>query len=96
MTTRKSYFILHPRGFANEYDVGIATTPEGLAFYSVGEFEPITRKQAIRELTRKGDNATQNFGIATINGKQVYATMAEVAHEIKTGGDLPIVAWSAY
>ena len=93
---RKSYFLLCPRGFANEFTVGIATTDKGRALYDAQGFEQITRKQALRELAYRGDNATQDHSKVTINGKNVYATKAEVLAELKTGGDLPVNAWHAY
>lgn len=89
---RMSYWLICPRGFANEYTVGIATTDEGAEHYSAG-FEPISRKQALRELTNRGDNATQVFADVTINGQRVNASRFEVAKELRDGGALPLNYW---
>lgn len=93
---RKFYFLLCPRGFANEFVVGIATTPEACEHYATNGFEQISRKQALRELSWRGDNATQDFSKVTINGKSIWAEKAEVLREIKAGGDLPLNSWQAY
>ena len=89
----KAYYLICPRGFANEYTVGIATTSEGRDHYEFHGFERISRAQALRELSNKGDRATQIYAKATIDGERVSVDRFEIAREIKAGGELPLRAW---
>ena len=93
---RKSYYLICPRGFANEYTVGIATTAEGRQHYESFGFERISRAQALRELTNPGDNATKIYATVTVDGRQISAGRLEVARELRMGGDLPVRAWGSY
>lgn len=45
------FFIHHPRGFSNEYTVGIATTDAAVAYYEARGFEEQDREITISDLT---------------------------------------------
>ena len=59
--TTFTYWLNVPRGFANEYTVGIASTYEARREYRKRGYERIDRKRALKELNNRGDAATQMF-----------------------------------
>lgn len=67
----RTYWLLCPRGFANEYGVGIATSKASADQYEAEGYERISRDVALRKLTRRGDNATQVYASASIDGRDV-------------------------
>jgi hypothetical protein len=64
----RTYWQRHPRDFANEYDVGIATTRDAANTYADRGYERIKRDQAIRAITYGGDAATQAFVSVSVDG----------------------------
>jgi len=82
-----SYWYLSDRGFANEYGVGVATGKEGKDHYRLYGYQRISRERALRELTNRGDEATQMFVIATVDGGMPVDRF-ELASKIAKGGAL--------
>lgn len=80
-----AYYYDCPRGFRNEYTVGIATTRDAKLLYAARGFERITRNQALRDLTYRGDAATQSYVSVSINGREPFASRFEIARDIRSG-----------
>ena len=85
---RRTYWHLCPRGFANEYTVGIATGPEAAQAYEDRGYVRINRDYALKELTYRGDSATRAYVGAQIDSREVECRFA-LATAIRTGGSLP-------
>jgi hypothetical protein len=85
-----TYWYKSDRGFANEYDVGIARTAEARAIYREQGYERIDRARALRELTYRGDNATQPFVSVSIDAYHYpdHIDRFEAAQCLKTGAPL--------
>lgn len=81
----RTYWYYSPRGFANEYTVGIARTHEAAVLYEMKGFERISREQALRDLTNRGDNATQVFARVTVDYREISMDRFELARDIKLG-----------
>ena len=65
-----TYFISCWRGFANEYDVAIATNKASRDKYNLDEkWERISRRTAERRINDNGDDATEMFIGVEINGE---------------------------
>ncbi len=88
----RTYWYSSPRGFANEYSVGIATTPAHSEQYEVEGWERITRDRALRELSDRGSNATQIYAAVEVDGASDYNRF-DVARSIRTGGPLRRGFW---
>ena len=84
----RTYWYSSPRGFANEYDVGIATTAEKARHYANNGYERINRERALRELSNSGDAATKVYASVTINGSETNASRQDVAHSLRNGTPL--------
>ena len=82
----RTYWYNAPRGFANEYDVGIATTAEKARQYAGNGYERISRDRALRELSNKGDAATKVYASVTINGAEINQSRSDVAAALRSGG----------
>ncbi len=82
---RLAYYYDCPRGFANEYTVCIATTRDAKLLYEAKGYEPITRKQALRDLTYRGDAATQTYVGVLIDAREPAASRFEIARDIRLG-----------
>lgn len=67
----RTYWLNSPRGFANEYTVGVATTREAAKAYEDRGYERINRDQALREMAYGGDAATQAFVGVSVDGLSV-------------------------
>jgi hypothetical protein len=80
----RTYWLLIPRGFANEYTVGIASTQADAEQYEAEGYRRIDRDHALNRMSRRGDNATQLYASVTVDGEQVYDRF-ETAREIRTG-----------
>lgn len=85
----RTYWHLCPRGFANEYTVGIATTTEAAQDYKDGGYDRVDRAYALKELTYRGDAATKAYVCALIDGKEFAGDRFELAAAIRKGGALP-------
>jgi hypothetical protein len=85
---RLAYYFDCPRGFSNEYTVCIATTRDARLLYEAKGYEPITRKQALRNLTYRGDAATQTYVDVLIDNRQPPASRFEIARDIRLGRQL--------
>lgn len=81
MTTR-TYWLKFPRGFANEYTVGIATTEANAEQYKAEGFERISRDRALREMSDRGDPATQVYARVTIDGQEPDDNRFQIARSL--------------
>ena len=81
----RSYWFYCPRGFANEYSVGIATNAASAKTYQDEGYARIPRDRALRELTDRGDNATEVCAGVTVNNEYVNADRFEIARAIREG-----------
>ena len=86
MTT---YWISHPQDFANQYTVGIATTPAHAAQYAADEFQRLPRKDALRRLAYRGDAATTAYVSATLDGRDLYDRFA-AARQLRSGAPVTL------
>jgi hypothetical protein len=80
---RYTYWYHSPRGFQNEYTIGIAVTDEAQDYYTSLGFEQIDRKRALRELGNQGDEATQIHASVSIDGED--GDRIEVVRKIVKG-----------
>jgi len=80
----RTYWYISDRGFANAYTVGIATTKEQADQYAATGFERINRDRALRELTNRGDDATQMYVGVSVDGDDMRFDRFEVARAIRT------------
>ena len=83
----RTYWYNSPRGFANEYTVGVATTKQHAEQYKAQGWDRIDRDRALREMTYGGDAATQSYASVEIDG-DAHFNARDVARCIRTGGDL--------
>jgi len=67
----RTYWYLSPRGFANEYAIGIATNQTDASVYRAEGYQRIDRDRAVRELTNRGDEATEILCHVTLDGEDV-------------------------
>lgn len=77
----RTYWFHAPRGFANEYCVGVATDARGRELYRTEGYSRIPRNRALRELCNRGDEATQMFVAAYLN--EVPQDRFELARQIR-------------
>lgn len=87
--TKRSYWYFSPRGFANEYDIGIACTREDADWYSKHGYGLCTRAWAIHQLRKRDDAATQMFVTVSISTLRVEESRFEIAKALKNGLPLP-------
>jgi hypothetical protein len=80
----RTYWYISERGFANEYTVGIATNRVWSDYYANLGYDRIDRARALRELTNRGDNATEIYAGVTVNGNGYYDRF-EMARDIRAG-----------
>lgn len=78
----KTYWRISPRGFGNEYTIGVATSADMAASYEDRGYERITRDQALRWLVDRGDAATKIYAGVEVDGEGVYDRF-EVARAIR-------------
>ena len=81
----KTYWYFSPRGFANEYTIAIATTAESREVYAAQSYERIGRDRAVRELSNRGDAATQIYCHVEIDGEPANTDRFWLAHTIAKG-----------
>jgi hypothetical protein len=67
----RTYWQRFSRDFANEYSIGIATTQGHADQYQAEGYDRISRCVALREMSDRGDNATQVYCSVTIDGSEV-------------------------
>ncbi len=80
----RTYWYASPRGFANEYTIGIATTQGAAKSYEAEGFVRIDRDRALRELVYRGDAATKAYVGVSVDGEDRYDRF-DVARAIRTG-----------
>jgi hypothetical protein len=80
---KRSYWYLCPRGFANEYSIGVATTDAGAAHYKSAGYERVTKAYAMREMVDRGDAATQRYVGVTIDGHDDWRDRFEIARDLR-------------
>ncbi len=85
----RTYWLSFPRNFANEYDIGIATTKEHAEQYEAEGYERIDRDRALRMLSERPASHEQLYAGATLDGEPVYSRH-EIARAIRTGGNLHV------
>ncbi len=84
----RTYWYNSPRGFGNEYTVGIATTKAHAEQYGKDGYERINRDRALRELSYGGDNATRVYARVSVDGEGRRYDRREVARAIRTGSKI--------
>jgi len=92
-----SYWMLHPRRFANEFIIGIATTDEDAEQYEAEGFDRINRETALRKMSYRPPSHEQLFRTVTINGEDIERSgdldSYQVARNIRKGDELRTIAW---
>lgn len=83
----RTYWFRHPRKFANEYTVGIATTRDDAAQYEAEGYARIDRDYALRLMSRQAGNGEQLYVSVTVDGERVYDRI-ETARAIRTGREI--------
>jgi hypothetical protein len=89
--TVKTFWILHPRNFGNEFTIGIATTEADGEQYEAEGFDRITRDRAIRELSYRPASHEQLYRSVTVDGVVPLAVQASevdaplIARNLRTG-----------
>lgn len=83
-TRARTYWLIFPRGFANEFTVGIASSKADAEQYEAEGYERIDRDYALRLMSRKAENGEQLYAGVTVDGEQAYDRL-EVARAIRTG-----------
>lgn len=81
----RTYWYNPQRGFANEYEIGIATTRESAKDYEARGYQRIDRNRALRELTNRGDAATKIYANVVVDGAEGYDRF-DVARALRSGG----------
>lgn len=87
-----TYWFKSPRGFQNEYSIGIATGPAHAKNYKAEGYDRITRKQALRDLSNQGDDATRIYADVTVDGGTGY-DRRDIARCIRTGIPISQAYW---
>ena len=78
----KTYWFHCPRGFGNEYSIGVASDEHNAQVYKAGGYERIRRDQAIHDMIYRGDEATTAHVCVELDGKQVDNRW-EFTHSLK-------------
>ena len=68
---RKTYWIKHPRDFANEYYIGVATCEAGRYYYEHHGYRRIGRDDAIKAARRQGTVLDEMFVVHLADTGQV-------------------------
>lgn len=82
--TRLTYWFLNPRDFANEYNVGIATSEQHGEQYKAEGYERIDRDKALARMSRRVPSHEQLFAYVSLNGEQVMDRYM-LARALRTG-----------
>jgi hypothetical protein len=87
-----TYWKLHPRDFANEFHIGIATTETDAEQYEAEGFKRVDRDYALRELSYRPASHQQCFITVTVDGHDPtmsgILTRQQVARNLRTGREL--------
>jgi hypothetical protein len=67
----KSYWLSHPRRFANEYAIGVATTAADAEQYEAEDYRRIDRDVALHMLSRRPGDGETLYASATVDGIDV-------------------------
>jgi hypothetical protein len=81
----RSYWYKRAGGLGNEYAIGIATHANHARQYANQGYERIDRERARRELSCRGDAATQVSCAVSIDGEPATLTRFEIARGMKNG-----------
>ena len=90
-STRMSYWMLHPRRFANEFIIGIAMTVADAEQYEAEGYHRVNRETALYELSKRPQNGEQLYRTVTINGEDIASGCLDsyqIARNIRTGRGL--------
>jgi hypothetical protein len=79
----RTFWLIHPRRFQNEYAVGVATTREHAEQYDDEGYHRIGRDYALSLMSRRAGNGEQLFVSVSIDGEPQY-DRREVARDIRT------------
>jgi hypothetical protein len=94
---KRTYWMRHPRDFANEFEIGIATTQVDAEQYEAEGFNRIDRDRALRELSYHPPSHQQLYRSVTIDGCDVEASgdldCYQIARNIRTGRNLKEGKW---
>ena len=86
MTMTMIFFQRFPRGFANEFEVGIATNEIDAQQYEDEGYRRISRDEAVRDLCVRPQNGSQLFRTVTIDGDpHRYESDARLGRAIRKG-----------
>jgi hypothetical protein len=78
-----SYWVKYPRDFANEFTVGISTAAHSVANYKEGHFEKITRRHALRKLSRKPEGGDELHRSVTIDDFPIRENAGEIVRMLR-------------
>ena len=78
-----TFWLIFPRNFGNEYDVGVARTREHAAQYEAEGYRRIDRDYALRLMSRRAENGEQLYASVSVDGEQY--DRRETARAIRTG-----------
>jgi len=67
-----TYWYYSPRGFANEYTIGVCTISYWRDYYLLRGYEQIDHERVLRELLNEGDATTQVFAKVDVDGDRTY------------------------
>jgi hypothetical protein len=84
----RTYWLRHPRNFANEFTIGVATTREDAEQYAAEDYRRIDRDYALRLMSLRAGNGQQLFAGVSVDGDHMYDRF-EVARAVRTGRELP-------
>ena len=83
----RTYWILHPRKFENEYTIGVATTKADAEQYRAEGFTRIDRSIALGKLSYRPPSHEQVYASVTVDGEARWDCY-EVARAIRTGSEV--------
>lgn len=67
-----TYWQRHPRKFANEYTLAVATDDLYRDHYRDADFTRVTRAEALKAARYRGDAATEVYVVHEVDAVQVY------------------------
>jgi hypothetical protein len=79
----QTYWKLHPRNFANEYIIGIATSAADAEQYQAEGFMRINRETALDHLSFRPESHQQLFRTVTIDGESAGDDCYLIARNIR-------------
>lgn len=63
----KTYWYNCPRGFGNEYEIGVATKKAAREWYKLNGYERISRQEALKAIAWNGNEATQAYNKVSVD-----------------------------